>query len=311
MRIVEHEIIYKLTDRPGLVHCSDQLEVKANTFISVWYQGAYETSPDTVIMLSRKSGQGGWSLPEVALNFHGAPLGNPVLWRHSGGERIYIIFSVLTAEDWKSSLLFSAFSDDYGMSWSTPTLFISQPGFMAKTKPVENERGDIVFPIYHEATYCPYVYVVPNIDSPLESYLSAETMARGKAIQPALCKLPSGEILMTCRTRMGSVWESISFNEGYSWSILNPTALENPDSSVSLVTGKGGEVYIIYNPDKSSRHQLAISKRGERGKWITLGIIKEGEGEYSYPSAILHQDGVISITYTDSRYAILRTVIDF
>ena len=305
MKIIQHETIHELQKQPGLVHCSSLIESDDRSLLCVWYQGSYETASDTVLMLSRKVPGGVWTTPTVVFDFHGAPLGNPVLWRVSSDSRLFITFSLLTKEDWKSSLLFFSSSSDGGITWNAPQLFLSKSGFMAKTQPVENDKGEVVFPLYHEESYCPYIYLIRDIDNPVGSFFYAETMARGKAIQPSLCRLGEKRILMATRTRMGTVWKSVSHNSGYSWSILQPSTLENPDSGIDLFSLGENTVGIVYNPSSTDRTRLALAISVDGGQcWDYVDTIMEGEGEYSYPCAIVHSDDSCSVTYTDSRYAI-------
>lgn len=307
LQILTTETIYELLDTPGLVHSSSQLSFDDGSLICVWYEGSYETSADTVIKLAQKDSKGTWSKARVIIDLKGAPLGNPVLWRSSKDSRVFITFSVLTAEDWKSSLLFVTSSVDQGTSWTNPTLFLSKPGFMGKTQPVENERGEIIFPLYHEADYCPYTYLITDIDDFLSSVLTAETMARGKAIQPSLCTLKNNRILMATRTRMGHIWKSVSQNAGYSWSILQPTTLENPDSGIDLFNTNTSIIGVVYNPSKTIRNSLAVAVSKDDGDtWTPIGELLSGNGEYSYPCVLHHEGDIFSVTYTESRYAIRR-----
>lgn len=303
--MVHVETVYEVSSEPAIVHCSTLLPFGDGSLICVWYQGAYETSSDTVLKIARRKPNGTWSDAHVLFDFHGAPLGNPVLWRASEENRVYITFSVLTAEDWKSSLLFYSASNDGGSTWSPPTLFLSSAGFMSKTKPVTLDDGTILFPLYHEGEYCPYVMRITNPTSAMGSPLVAETMARRKAIQPALFTIDESRVLMMCRTNQGTVWRSVSYNKGYSWSILRPTDLPNPDSAVDLFPVGTGRIGIVYNPSEKERNVLATGVSDDCGQtWYRTGDLVQGDGEYSYPFAINMSADEVAISYTDSRYAI-------
>ncbi len=303
--MVHIETVCEITSEPAIVHCSTILSTDSNGLLCIWYQGAYETSSNTVLKFSRRSKDGTWDEAKTLFDFHGAPLGNPVLWRASSNGSIYLTFSVLTTEDWKSSLLFYSRSDDDGRTWMPPALFLSRPGFMGKTKPVELSDGTVLFPLYHEGEYCPYVLRITDLSFPMGSSLVAETMARKKAIQPALYRIDDERILMMCRTNQGSVWRSVSFNSGYSWSILRPTNLANPDSAVDMFATESGQIGIVYNPSSNERNVLALGVSGDGGQsWERRADLLSGEGEYSYPFAINLPDGGVAVTLTDSRYAI-------
>lgn len=303
------ETITEIGRKPGIVHCSSLIETAEDSELAVWYQGSYETASDTVIMISRKKNNSSWEKAEVLFDFHGSPLGNPVIWKKKSSQRIFITFSLLTKEDWKSSLLFYSWSDDNGTSWSAPTLFLSQPGFMAKTKPIEDNFGRLLFPLYHERDYCPYIYIIDDVMAPLGSPLSAETMARNKAIQPTLSRIDSSRLIMLCRTNKGNIWKSISFNEGSSWSILRPIQLENPDSAIDVFSLKEGIIGLVYNPSQINRNHLGIAVSRDGGEnWENFKTIVKGEGEFSYPSVHVRRDNTISVSFTDNRYAIRRAL---
>lgn len=300
------ETIFEVETEPAIVHCSTIIETVDSTLLCVWYQGSYETAKDTVLKISRcLPGETRWTSPEVLFDFRGAPLGNPVLWSVPGSARVYVTFSVLTAESWETSLLFYAWSEDSGSTWSPPALFISQPAFMGKTKPIPDGRGGMLFPLYHETDYCPFIMLLDDPEHPIGSALIAETMARKKAIQPALHRIDSNRIIMLCRTNQSSVWRSISFNNGYSWSILRPTSLPNPDSAIDLFSTQSGGIGIVYNPSATQRDVLAIAETDDGGEnWNVTGEIVRGAGEFSYPFAMNGRDGSVMVSYTDNRYAI-------
>lgn len=296
--------IQSIREEPAIVHCSSLLESGKKQLLCVWYQGSYETSGDTKIMLSRKVVDSNkWDAPEILFDFNGIPLGNPVLWKKD--RILYVTFSVLMEESWKSSLLFYSSSKDDGVTWSAASLFLPKKGFMPKTQPIQTSEGNILFPLYHEVDYCPYVMIIKDMNNVLFSPLVAETMARNKAIQPVICALDEERLLMFCRTNQGTIWRSISYNNGYSWSICEATKLPNPDSAVDLISCDGNKLLLISNPSASDRHSLQLSVSVDYGEsWSAAMTIIEGPGEYSYPCLIQDSLGNIQITYTENRYKI-------
>lgn len=304
------EDVHTIVNEPAIVHCSSIIETENKDLLCVWYQGSYETSGDTKIMVKRKGiDNPTWENAKVLFDFNGIPLGNPVLWKHEG--ILYITFSVLMSESWKSSLLFYACSHNNGITWSKPSLFTPTKGLMPKTQPLETSSGDILFPLYHEAEYCPYVMIIQDLDKVIFSPLVAETMARNKAIQPALCSLSDGRILMYCRTNQGTIWKSISYNNGYSWSICEPTNLLNPDSAVDLEV-IDDTLFLVSNLSSKDRHALTLSISSDQGEtWKLQSIIAEGSGEYSYPCMIKDSKKSIHITYTENRYSIKHVELTY
>jgi predicted neuraminidase len=162
----------------------------------------------------------------------------------------------------------------------------------------------VLFPLYHEAEYCPYLFLVDDLEDPRAGTLVAETMARKKAIQPAICRADKQCLLMLCRTNQGRIWRSLSFNDGLSWSILRPTELPNPDSAVD-VTSWRGVLLLCYNPSESRRNELRLAISRDRGEsWRDIATLAKGDVEYSYPCLYVDEDESLHVTFTDHRYAI-------
>ncbi|TVQ40498.1 MAG: hypothetical protein EA384_02910 [Spirochaetaceae bacterium] len=306
---IQHRVVTEIVVEPAIVHCSSVIETD-DGLVCVWYEGPYETSRETVIKISRRKGvDGEWSSPAVLFDFHGLALGNPVLWK-AGTEDLYITFPVLIDESWTEGLLFYSSSSDRGISWRDPSLFLPMKGFMPKTRPLRVNEGPLLFPLYHEQDLCPYLMIISDVSAPLESALVAETMARGKAIQPAIVQGEEDRLLMFARTNQGSIWQSVSYNGGYSWSIFEPTKLPNPDSAVDLCRN-GDTVLLVYNDSAQDRHNLRAALSGDGGRsWYAARTIVEGDGEYSYPSLMCSVDGTCHLTFTENRYIIRHSVFD-
>jgi predicted neuraminidase len=307
----EIQTVREITTEPAIVHCSTIVVTTSGDLLCVWYEGPYETSCETVLKIARKGcTESCWSDAETLFDFSGLPLGNPVMWRADHSD-IHIIFPVLLEESWTESLLFYSRSSDNGYSWMPPTLFLSQKGFMPKNRPIFVQKTGLLVPLYHEADCCPFVMIVDDITSPLKGTLIAETMARGKAIQPALLYLEGDTLLMLTRTNQGTIWKSLSYNRGLSWTIFQPTALLNPDSAIDIGRLQTGEIFLVFNNSATNRQTLAVALSDDNAhSWIALRKIVSGDGEYSYPSLFITDERDIHITYTENRYKICHAVLD-
>jgi len=304
-------IVREIKDTPAMCHCSSLVQNDQGRLICVWYEGAYETSSDTVLKISSKdSGKPEWEAPRRLFNFPGVPLGNPVLFTFDGAK-LFLIFSLLISESWKDSILCISASEDGGRTWSQPAILLPKKGFMAKTRPLKLQSGKIVIPIYHEEEICPYVLILEDVEDLQNQKLVAETMARGFAIQPALTELQPDKLLMLCRTSRARIWASFSYNGGFSWSILSPTLIANPNSAIDLITARTGELILAFNNSESNRNSLSVSLSADKGKsWSFLQDIESGEGEYAYPCLIEDNQGSIHLVYTESRYRIKHVQFD-
>jgi len=304
-------IIQEITEEPLICHVASIAQIKNDHFICVWYEGPYETSSDTIIKIAHKKPQTDeWEQAKDLFVFKGVPLGNPVLFSFDD-ERIFIIFSFLLGESWEESILCISSSIDEGKSWLNPSIFFPYKGFLAKNKPIKLSSGRIIVPIYSERELCPYIVIIDDIDQFMNSKFVAETMARGKAIQPAVVELELKKLLMFCRTNQGRIWKSMSYNDGLSWSICTPTLLPNPYSAIDLLKTSTGELLLAFNNSNSNRHSLSVSLSEDKGiSWSFLKTIEKGEGEYSYPSLIQDSNKYIHLVYTVHRYQIKHVKFD-
>ncbi len=355
------ETVREIRDTPAIVHCSTLAECGDGSLLCVWYEGPYETSDRTVLRCARRVADSGdrreaggnppgsaagtgrgnrWSAPQTILALDSVPLGNPVLWRDGSGV-LRLLFAMLLAESWTETVLLELRSDDDAESWSEPMLFLGRTGFMPKTRPCIVPDGRLVVPLYHEADYCPYVLLVDDPRAPHRGELVAETMARGKVIQPAIVERDDGSLFMLARSNRGRVWSSVSPNGGRSWSICRPTDIPNPDSAIDLIrcgspghpggssplsdessnvrgesstlAGVRAPLLLTGNFQASGRSRLEAAFSTDEGRsWRRRIVLAEGDGEYSYPSALAAADGSIWISYTEDRYriAVRRIEVD-
>lgn len=146
---------------------------------------------------------------------------------------------------------------------------------------------------------------------------------RGGAIEPAL--FPYGNkraIGMLCRNRNRWVngapqengkggWALFSVSEdgGINWSQLQESQLRNPDTSLDIVDLGNGKLIVFYNDSHESRDRLSFALSSNGGvTWSNPCLLVEKEGEF--PSAILLQNGHISVTYADKKGQLNHITID-
>ncbi|MGI6877408.1 sialidase family protein [Microbacterium sp. gxy059] len=161
-------------------------------------------------------------------------------------------------------------------------------------------------------------------------------------IQPALWE-EDGEVVALARSTEGSAFLSRS-RDGETWTPLEPTALANNNSGLTALAVAPGLVACVHNPvsgDWAARCPLSVSLSRDGGRtWreaVTIedgatpvpdepllapsapsgagsfagadsGVVTDGSGEYSYPSACL-VDGGLLITYTWQRRGIVEALV--
>ena len=128
---------------------------------------------------------------------------------------------------------------------------------------------------------------------------------RRRPIQPTLARRSNGDIVAYCRDSGGPpnrVLESVSHDEGQSWSLAVDTDLANPGSSLAALTLADGRWLLAYNDTESGRRRLAVSLSDDEGRsWPHKRYLEQdesGAAEFSYPTAIQTRDGRIHVTYS-------------
>ena len=79
-------------------------------------------------------------------------------------------------------------------------------------------------------------------------------------------------ILQFFRTRVGKVYESVSYDGGLTWAEPTPTSMANPDSKVATYRTTLGDVLVAFNNNTVKNHRtplvLAREQVGKRGSVI-------------------------------------------
>lgn len=294
---------------PLSVHCATLCDLGGGRLLAAAYAFSYETSEDTVILTARFEG-GAWSAPSVAVDLPGIAVGNPVLWAEGGLIQLYYV--VLHGASWTEAVICVKESSDGGLTWGPSRVVHPQRGLMTKTRPLRVGTS-LILPVYDERTWCSHVLVQDQSQpggSHAEWHLYGDTTSRGKTIQPAVVQLPDERLFMLSRSPKGSIYESFSYNRGFSWTASQPTALPNPNSGVELLSLASGALLLVYNPAASGREQLALATASTTHlRWSAPLLVEDGAGEYSYPFAIQTGDGTVHLLYTEQRTHIVHRPI--
>ena len=88
------------------------------------------------------------------------------------------------------------------------------------------------------------------------------------------------------------------------------TSLPNPSAGIDAISLKNGQHLLIYNPTTHGREKLAVALSSNGKDWTLIHVLEDGDGEYSYPSAIQTTNGLVHITYTWKRTRIKHVVLD-
>jgi predicted neuraminidase len=177
-----------------------------------------------------------------------------------------------------------------------------ETGWMPRARPLQLANGRIVLPLYSDGFN---VGLMAISDDHGETWQASQPLVGVGPIQPTLAQRSNGDIVAYCRDSGGPpprVLESVSRDEGMTWSLAVDTELPNSGSGVALTVLADHRWVMIYNDTESGRHRLAAALSDDEGhSWKHQRYLERDDserGRFGYPTAIQSRDGQIHVTYS-------------
>ena len=310
--LVKAEFIY--TKAPfAQCHASTLAETRRG-LVAAWFAGTREKNPDVGIWVSRQRSEGGWTSPtEVANGVQNKdlrhPCWNPVLYQVPDGNLLLFYKVGPSPSRWWGMLIEST---DQGQTWSKPRRLPEEIAGPIKNKPVLLKDGRLLCGSSTEDQGW-RVHMEWTADQG-KSWHRTKPLNDGETqqvIQPTIFQHRDGRLQILCRSRnTDTIQQSISKDQGKTWSSFRATILPNPNSGIDGLTLNDGRHLLVYNHTPKGRSPLnvAISEDGQR--WQAAAVLENTRGEYSYPAVIQTADGLVHVTYTWKRQRVRHVVLD-
>ena len=307
----QEPIFNQLPDRP-LAHCATLTALPDGTLLTAWFGGSFETASDVVILASeRKPNAESWAPPRIIAEIPHHALGQPVFLVRPDGE-LWLFFDMIVGgasvesapfnaipplTDWKRAQPFWQRSTDNGKTWDTPRQLFDYPGLMFRSRPLILP-GRIILPVYDENTWQSRMMIS---DDDGKSWRLTEPLTTPQGnIHACLVQLSDQRLLAYMRKggKGGVIWRAESRDAGDTWSQPTATNLQNPNSGIDLLRLHSGALVLAYNPSDRARTPLCVAIADEDENWSVPRVIASGEGEFSYPTILQTNDGVIHLVHT-------------
>jgi predicted neuraminidase len=271
------------------------------------------------IWLSRETG-GVWSPPVAVANgiqYQGKryPCWNPVLYRAPEGPLFLYYKAGPDPEAWWGMFMHS---DDDGRTWGEPCRLPEDILGPVRNKPVRLDDGRLLCPssTEHEGWQV-HLEITSDLGKTWQRIGPLNDSAAHQVIQPSILTYSDGRLQLLCRGKESRIISSWSEDGGYSWSLLSPIHLPNPNSGIDAVTLRDGRQLLVYNhAEKVSgewggpRSPLNVALSDDGVNWRPTLVLEDQPGEYSYPAVIQAPDGKVHIVYTYQRKHIQHVVVD-
>ena len=305
-------------------------ELEDGKLLLVWMEfvrsgeAGHDTAPNRIVSM-RSSDEGAtWGERKVMVEPREGELNvyNPSLLRLDNGD---ILFTYLAYNEleWGAPLVSSGFvrrSTDGGRTFGGPRMvWDHKPHSSANNTLVQLASGRVIrgagrVPIWggpkgHEDSGCFYSDDHGRTWTPSSNWV--ELPLRG-AMESHVAQIASGELVMTMRTQLGSVFLARSTDKGVTWSKAQTTGLRSGESMPALVRIPSTDDLLLvwnhsfYDPafdhfGKRTPLATAISKDGGR-TWSNIQYIEtKPDWEYSNPAINFTSSGLAIITYFASK----------
>ncbi|MBK7106985.1 MAG: exo-alpha-sialidase [Ignavibacteriae bacterium] len=320
--IVKEEFIYEISNAPTSQCHASTIAVSGNNVVAAWFGGTHEKNPDVGIWVSI-SENGKWSIPTEVVNGiqkDGSryPSWNPVLFQPQNGP-LFLYYKVgPSPREWWGLYVTS---NDNGRTWSEPIRLPDGIYGPIKNKPIQLSNGEIISPTSTE--HDGWKIQIEKSKDLGRTWISSGDLNDEKefgAIQPTILIHPNNSLQLLCRTENEVISQVWSFDNGKSWGKMTALNLPNPNSGIDAVTLSDGRHLLVYNPTKTNwgkRIPLAIAISNDGKNWKNILELESvsnpdtiDDEEYSYPSVIQSNDGLVHIVYTWNRKTVKYVVLN-
>jgi predicted neuraminidase len=145
-----------------------------------------------------------------------------------------------------------------------------QKGWMPRIHPITLPTGRILLPLYSDGFNASIMAIS---DDEGEHWRSSKPIIVLGPIQPSVVRRKEGQLVAYLRDsgpRPGRVMQSISNDDGESWSAAVDTDIPNPGASIDTIALRDGRWIMALNDTEQGRHRLALAgsdDEGQSGKW--------------------------------------------
>lgn len=318
--VLVDEFIY-LEDDVDFPSChAATIEETPEGMVAAWFGGEYERHPEVCIYFSRLV-DGEWTQPEmvadgVVSETERYATWNPVLYQVPGGD-LQLYYKVgPNVAGWTGMMKTSG---DHGKTWSEP---IELPeGFLGpvKNRPVLLNDGRLLAASSTEGGRWRVHFEETRDFGQTWNKIGPINGGREYAvIQPSILVHNDSTLQILCRSKNAVLATSWSYDNGKTWSLIQPSGLPNNNSGTDAITLQDGRHLVVYNhvatavnADKGYRTPLNVALSDDGKNWKAALILEDSEiSQYSYPSVMQSEDGMVHIVYTWRRDLIKYVKVD-
>jgi len=207
-------------------------------------------------------------------------------------------------------------SSDEGKRWSDPVEACRRDGYhvMNNDRLLQLESGRVIAPIsydtdwLHDAHFRVFCLLSDDEGKTWKESASTFDLPERGAMEPGVCQLADGSLLVVIRTQFGQIYFSRSRDGGESWSDPEPSGIRSPESPATLQRlPRSKDLLLVWNDNyepgtghggKRTPLAAAISRDGGKTWGKARNLEDDPNRAFSYPSLTFVGERVL-LTYYD------------
>lgn len=237
-------------------HAANIATLANGDLATVWFGGTQEGIPDISVYFSRLAkGSDRWSTPIRLSEDATRSEQNPILFT-APGAGLWLIWTAQISGNQDTALVRKRVSLDHGLTWGPiETLFGAGNGYglFVRQPPVVLEDGAWLIPVFHCATV-PGTKWVGDLDISAVRISTDAGRSWTEHIVPGsvgcvhmnVLKTRQGQLALY-RSRWADRIYSSRSTDGRAWSVPEPTALPNNNSSIQATVLADGRIALVFN----------------------------------------------------------------
>lgn len=170
-------------------------------------------------------------------------------------------------------------------------------GWMTRNHPVKLSSGRLLLPLYSDGFN---IGLAALSDDEGETWRASGPMVGVAGIQPSVVEKENGDLVAYLRETGRPpyrVQQSISTDQGETWSALRETDIPNPSASLQVLRLKHTKGWVmVFNDSDERREKLSVALSLDEGKTWPFKRIISRRSDGSYPSMIETSDGWIHVS---------------
>lgn len=236
-------------------HAANLLPLPDGSLMCVWFGGTQEGIADISVWGSRLlPGQRQWCDAVKLSHDDTRSEQNPVLFL-APDNVLWLLWTAQVSGNQDTAIVRYRQSTDFGLTWGEIATLLDKPGTFIRQPITVLNNGNWLLPVFYCRTQPGEKWVGNDDISAVKisadqgkTWRDVDVPQSLGCVHMNITALQNGKLVALFRSRWAdNIYFSQSTDNGESWSVPEPTALPNNNSSIQVTTLASGELALVFN----------------------------------------------------------------